>query len=214
MSSYDSTNNLISSSGCYARGMARAHDSFMMLLWLGGTVYLVWLFCTLRCCFSLLRWCFNTLRCFLLYFPFIALVTCLDSNSDFLSFSHCSSVLASRCGFGNPRCGGTLFLSFLPFCFLVCCLGFSHENARSHMVCWVSSHGLWHLVARNPTPIFRYLAIWPSTFSLGLVHILARKVFPRTACYTSSCENPSICGPRTKNRGHLHWFSGIDFWWF
>ena len=39
-----SIDDLISSLGCYTQGMDKAHDGLMMLLWLGGTTYLVWLF--------------------------------------------------------------------------------------------------------------------------------------------------------------------------
>ena len=92
---------------------------------LGGTAYLVWLFFLLLC-----YWCLNVMWFFsfhydvsFLFFPLL-LIRWLDFPSNFSSFSLDSSVHASKRGSSTPRCGGTLFRSFLGLflCFFLCVL--------------------------------------------------------------------------------------------
>ena len=132
-----------------------------MVLWchwrLGGTMYVVWLFGLSLCYLCLNVMWLILVHCdvFFSFFPLL-LTRWLDFASVFLSFSFDLSVHASKSGFSTPRCGGTLFHSFLGLflCFMcVCWFEFSREcissredaslrdeDASLHMSLCTSSH--------------------------------------------------------------------------
>lgn len=167
------------------RGMARIHDDLIMLLMVGRNHILILVvqllrcyFCTLQCFFCTL-WCFFQCVLLLLWFRWINFPLSFFIPSCWLCtwmFIPWSTWIWYSLVWRKfiPYLFTFLFSNFL-FWDLAWSCTFSHENAWSYMVCWVSLHDIGHFLMQNPTPILGVLVVWPSIFRHRLGHILAWK---------------------------------------